>query len=119
MKKNNRKKLGLTTTKLLSFYLFAIFNVVLIYALVAMWHFEDLSYLGVIISDIVGQILVFGIYCIRAYLDTKSEENIKLEQQKIGLPNQLQEKIDGLLPPSENEEDNDDEYRYSSSNMEE
>ena len=83
-----------------------------------MWHFEDLSYLGVVISDIVGQILVFGIYCIRAYLDTKSEENIKLEQQKIGLPNQLQEKIDGLLPPSENEED-DDEYRYSSSNMEE
>ena len=118
LKKNNRKKLGLTTTKLLSFYLFAIFNVVLIYALVAMWHFEDLSYLGVVISDIVGQILVFGIYCIRAYLDTKSEENIKLEQQKIELPTQLQEKIDGLLPPSENEED-DDEYRYSSSNMEE
>ena len=118
LKKNNRKKLGLTTTKLLSFYLFAIFNVVLLYALIAMWHFEDLSYLGVVISDIVGQILVFGIYCIRAYLDTKSEENIKLEQQKIGLPTQLQEKIDGLLPPSENEDD-DDEYRYSSSNMEE
>ena len=120
LKKNNRKKLGLTTTKLLSFYLFAIFNIVLLYALVAMWHFEDLSYLGVVISDIVGQILVFGIYCIRAYLDTKSEENIKLEKQKIGLPNQLQEKIDGLLPPSENEENNDDdEYGYSSSNMEE
>ena len=120
LKKNNRKKLGLTTTKLLSFYLFAIFNVVLLYALIAMWHFEDLSYLGVIISDIVGQILVFGIYCIRAYLDTKSEENIKLEQQKSGLPKQKNKKIDGLLPPSENnEEDDDDEYRYSSSNMEE
>ena len=118
LKKNNRKKLGLTTTKLLSFYLFAIFNVVLLYALIAMWHFEDLSYLGVIISDIIGQILVFGIYCIRAYLDTKSEENIKLEQQKIGLPNRLQEKVDELLPPSTNEED-DDDYEYSSSNMEE
>lgn len=119
LKKNNRRKLGLTTTKLLSFYLFAIFNVVLLYALIAMWHFEDLSYLGVIISDIVGQILVFGIYCIRAYLDTKSEENIKLEQQKIGLPNKLQEKVDELLPPSTDEEDEDDDYRYSSSNMEE
>ena len=119
LKKNNRKKLGLTTTKLLSFYLFAIFNVVLLYALIAMWHFEDLSYLGVIISDIIGQILVFGIYCIRAYLDTKSEENIKLEQQKIGLPNKLQEKVDELLPPSTDEEDEDDDYRYSSSNMEE
>ena len=119
LKKNNRKKLGLTTTKLLSFYLFAIFNVVLLYALIAMWHFEDLSYLGVVISDIIGQILVFGIYCIRAYLDTKSEENIKLEQQKIGLPNKLQEKVDELLPASTDEEDEDDDYRYSSSNMEE
>ena len=119
LKKNNRKKLGLTTTKLLSFYLFAIFNIVLLYALIAMWHFEDLSYLGVIISDIIGQILVFGIYCIRAYLDTKSEENIKLEQQKIGLPNKLQEKVDELLPPSTDEEDEDDDYEYSSSNMEE
>lgn len=119
LKKNNRKKLGLTTTKLLSFYLFAIFNVVLLYALIAMWHFEDLSYLGVIISDIIGQILVFGIYCIRAYLDTKSEENIKLEQQKIGLPNKLQEKVDELLPPSTNEGDENDDYEYSSSNMEE
>ena len=119
LKKNNRKKLGLTTTKLLSFYLFAIFNVVLLYALIAMWHFEDLSYLGVIISDIIGQILVFGIYCIRAYLDTKSEENIKLEQQKIGLPNKLQEKVDELLPPSTDKEDDYNDYRYSSSNMEE
>lgn len=117
LKKHNRKKLGLTTTKLLSFYLFAIFNIVLLYSLVAMWHFGDLSYLGVIISDIIGQILVFGIYCIRAYLDTKAEENTKLEQQKIGLPVQLQEKIENLLPSS------DDEYLYceddSSSNMEE
>lgn len=119
LKKNNRRKLGLTTTKLLSFYLFAIFNIVLLYALVAMWHFGDLSYLGVVISDIIGQILVFGIYCIRAYLDTKSEENIKLEQQKIGLPNKLQEKVDELLPPSTNEGDENDDYEYSSSNMEE
>lgn len=118
LKKQNRKKLGLTTTKLLSFYLFAIFNIVLFYALIAMWHFSDLSYLGVIISDIIGQILVFGIYCIRAYLDTKAEENIKLEQQKIRLPNQLKEKLDELLPSSYNSEsiyDLDD----SSSNMEE
>ena len=120
LKKSNRKKLGLTTTKLLSFYLFAIFNVILLYALIAMWHFGDLSYLGVIISDIVGQILVFGIYCIRAYLDTKAEENIKFEKQKIGLPEQLNEKIEELLPSSKDDKcDNEDDYEYSSSNMEE
>lgn len=117
LKKQNRKKLGLTTTKLLSFYLFAIFNIVLLYSLVAMWHFGDLSYLGVIISDIIGQILVFGIYCIRAYLDTKAEEYTKLEQQKIGLPVQLQEKIENLLPPSDDEDVYYEDDSYS--NMEE
>lgn len=102
LKKSNRKKLGLTTTKLLSYYLFILFNGILLYALIAMWHFQDLTYLGVIISDIVAQIFVFGIYCLRAYLDTKSEEQIKLENKKLNLtqnplPEELQNKIDSLL----------------------
>ena len=43
LKKENRKKIGLTTTKLISYYLFFIFNAVLVYAMVAMWHFADLT----------------------------------------------------------------------------
>lgn len=98
LKKENRKKLGLTTTKLLSYYLFIIFNAVLIYAMIAMWHFADLTYLGVIISDIIGQILVYGIYAIRAFKDTQSEEAMRLERDKLnGLPEMTRDKINGLL----------------------
>lgn len=98
IKREGRKKLGLTTTKLLCYYIFIIFNVVLVYALVAMWHFADLSYLSVIISDIMGQVVLFVIYSIRAYKDTKSEENIKLERDKLTLlgPN-LSDKVNDLL----------------------
>lgn len=98
LKKDLRKGVGLTTTKLLCFYIFIIFNVVLAYALIAMWHFADLSYLGVIISDILGQVLVYAIYSIRAYKDTKSEEDIRLERDKLEhLPMKAQEKLDELM----------------------
>lgn len=103
LKKESRKKVGLTTTKLLCYYIFIIFNIVLFYALVAMWHFADLSYLGVIISDILGQVLVYGIYSIRAYKDTKSEEDMRLERDKLaGLPSKAQEKLDTLFTMLEN-----------------
>lgn len=119
LKKSNRKKLGLTTTKLLSYYLFILFNAILLYALIAMWHFQDLTYLGVIISDIVAQIFVFGIYCLRAYLDTKSEEQIKLETKRLNLtnyplPESLQEKVDNLISGRTSESD----VEYSSDNEE-
>ena len=114
LKRQYRKNLGLTTTKLLCYYIFIIFNVVLIYSLVAMWHFADLSYLGVIISDIIGQILVYGIYSIRAYKDTKSEELIKLEKEKLDkLPQVARDKLEDILNKidevvSSNENLNDD-----------
>lgn len=121
LKKDLRKGVGLTTTKLLCFYIFIIFNVVLAYALIAMWHFADLSYLGVIISDILGQVLVYAIYSIRAYKDTKSEEDIRLERDKLEhLPMKAQEKLDELMTkledmtksnpvePQNNNEGNDD-----------
>ena len=98
LKKENKKALGLTTTKVFSYYLFILFNVILIYALVAMWHFADLSYLGVIITDILGQILVYCIYSIRAFKDTQSEESIKLERDKLEkLPYSSQEKINKIF----------------------
>lgn len=98
LKKDLHKDIGLTTTKLLCFYIFIIFNVVLAYALIAMWHFADLSYLGVIISDILGQVLVYAIYSIRAYKDTKSEESIQLERDKLErLPMKAQDTLDTLI----------------------
>ena len=55
-----------STTKLIAVYLFIILNVVLIYAMVFMWHFGDLSYLGVLITDVAAQILTFVIYCAKS-----------------------------------------------------
>lgn len=113
IKREGRKKLGLTTTKLLCYYIFIMFNTVLVYALVAMWHFADLSYLSVIISDIMGQVVLFVIYSIRAYKDTKSEENIKLERDKLNLlgpnlsnkVNDLLDKVESIGVDDSNEED--------------
>ena len=51
-----------STTKLIATYLFVIFNVVLVFVMYAMWHFADLSYLGVLITDIAAQVLVYLIY---------------------------------------------------------
>lgn len=62
-----KKKISFpTTTKLITIYLFAILNIVLIYSLVAMWHFENLTYLGTLIADVIGQILVFFIYTVKS-----------------------------------------------------
>ena len=113
IKREGRKKLGLTTTKLLCYYIFIMFNTVLVYALVAMWHFADLSYLSVIISDIMGQVVLFVIYSIRAYKDTKSEEHIKLERDKLNLlgpnlsnkVNDLLDKVESMGVDDSNEED--------------
>lgn len=55
-----------STDKLIATYLFIILNVVLIYAMLAMWHFADLSYLGVLVTDIAGQVITYYIYAKKA-----------------------------------------------------
>lgn len=59
------------TSKLVMLYLFIILNVVLVYSMVAMWHFGDLTALSVIITDIVGQILIYAIYSTKAAIENK------------------------------------------------
>ena len=60
------KKNKITTTKMVMIYLFFILNLILIYSLIAMWHFEDLTHLGVLITDIISQVIVFLIYCVKS-----------------------------------------------------
>lgn len=73
----------LETSKLLAVYLFAVLNVIVVYAMAAMWHFKDLTYLGVLITDIAAQILIYGIYCLKAYKGKQSEEALKFEREKL------------------------------------
>lgn len=79
--KSNKPKVE--TSKKLAVYLFILLNVVVIYCLVAMWHFGDLTYIGALISDIAAQILIYGIYCLKAYKAKKSEEDMKFKRERL------------------------------------
>ena len=82
-KKKIKSKSKVETSKLFAFYLFVVFNIILVYALVAMWMYRDLTYLGVLITDIAAQAVTYGIYCLKAYHGKKQEEQIKFEKEKL------------------------------------
>ncbi len=71
------------TSKLIAIYLFILLNAIVIYAMVAMWHFADFSYLGVLISDIAAQVLIYAIYCLKAYHAKKQSEQMKFDRKKM------------------------------------
>lgn len=69
--KDEKKKVSInikkpTTDKLIAIYLFIILNVILAYSMISMWNFADLSCLGVLITDIAGQVITYYIYAKKA-----------------------------------------------------
>lgn len=69
--KDEKKKVSInikkpTTDKLIAIYLFIILNVILVYSMIIMWNFADLSCLGVLITDIAGQVITYYIYAKKA-----------------------------------------------------
>ena len=70
-------------SKILAIYLLILLTTIVIYSMVVIWHFGDLSYLNVLISDIAAQILVYAIYCLKSYKAKKSEEEQNFEKEKI------------------------------------
>ncbi len=76
----------LNTTKVITVYLFVLLNIILVYAMVAMWHFADLSYLGVLITDIGGQVVTFLIYAMKSKAEN-TEGGITYEMAMRGLKN--------------------------------
>lgn len=55
-----------STSKLIAAYLFIILNIVLTFSMVAMWTFQDLTYLGVLVTDVAAQVLTYFIYTLKA-----------------------------------------------------
>lgn len=102
--KNSLKKKR-ETSKLIALYLFALLNAIVIYSMVAMWRFGDLSYLGVLITDIAAQILTYGIYCLKAYKGKKAEEDLKFRRD-LEIPGWGEETA---IPPGEAIEDEQNE----------
>lgn len=82
------------TSKLIAIYLFALLNIIILYSMIAMWHFSDLSYLGVLITDICAQILTYAIYCLKAYHGKKQEEKMKfLREETVIDEDELEEEM--------------------------
>lgn len=73
----------LETSKLIAIYLFGLLNAIIVYAMIAMWRFGDFSYLGVLISDIAAQVLIYAIYCMKAYHGKKQSELMKFDREKL------------------------------------
>ena len=71
------------TNKLMAIYLFVLLNSIIIYSMIAMWKFGDFSYLGVLITDIAAQVLIYAIYCMKAYHAKKQSELIKFSREKL------------------------------------
>ncbi len=82
-KEKYEKPKKIETSKLIAIYLFALLNAIVIYSMVAMWHFGDFSYLGVLISDIAAQVLIYAIYCMKAYHAKKQSELMKFDREKL------------------------------------
>ena len=82
-RKKFKKKHDMETSKFIAIYLFILLNAIVIFAMVAMWRFHDLSYLGVLISDIAAQVLIYAIYCMKAYHAKKQSEIMKFNRERI------------------------------------
>lgn len=82
-KEKYNKPNRIETSKLIAIYLFALLNAIVVYAMVAMWHFSDFSYLGVLISDIAAQVLIYAIYCMKAYHAKKQSERMKFDRERL------------------------------------
>lgn len=72
-----------TTTKIIMFFIFANCTIVEIYAMWVMWYLMNLDALYALISAVVGESVSFAVYAAKAYNETKQEELIKLERDKM------------------------------------
>ena len=81
-----RNKYGserIETSKLIAIYLFVLLNAIVIYAMIAMWQFADFSYLGVLNSDIAAQVIIYAIYCMKAFHAKRESERMKFDREKL------------------------------------
>ncbi|MCD7805636.1 MAG: hypothetical protein LUH03_10950 [Oscillospiraceae bacterium] len=72
-----------TTTKIVMAYIFINCTAVEIYSMVVMWKLQNLDALYSLITAVVTESISFAVYCCKSYNETKQEEIIKLERDKI------------------------------------
>ncbi|MCC8131522.1 MAG: hypothetical protein LUC38_05405 [Oscillospiraceae bacterium] len=72
-----------TTTKIIVAYIFLNCTVVEIYSMVVMWKLQNLDALYALITAVVAESVSFAVYAAKSYNETKQEEIIKLERDKM------------------------------------
>ena len=51
--------------------------------MIAIWRFGDLSALPALITAVITETISFAVYCIKSYLETKSEKSLEFENKKF------------------------------------
>lgn len=85
LKKSMRKFQKPTTTKLVMAFIFINCTVVEVYSMWVMWYLLDLSSLYALITAVISESISFAIYAAKAYNETKQEELISLERDRMDL----------------------------------
>ena len=74
-----------TTTKIIMAFLLINCTAVEIYSMVVMWKLENLDALYSLITAVVTESISFAVYAAKSYNETKQEEIIKLERDKMSI----------------------------------
>ena len=74
-----------TTTKIIMAFLLINCTAVEVYSMVVMWKLENLDALYSLITAVVTESISFAVYAAKSYNETKQEEIIKLERDKMSM----------------------------------
>lgn len=94
-----------TTSKAMAVYLFMVLNVVLAFAMAVIWKSQDLTSLGILITDVVGQVLTYFIYAKKATAENTSADGTGIKFQ--AMMNEFYEKF-GDTASDDSDADYDD-----------
>lgn len=91
------EKKPMETSKWIAILLLSVMLSSLIYTMIVMVAFRDISYIGALITEVIGAAMVYFVYCGKAFLGKKASEDNKLEREKLGLFDDIPDKDD--CPP--------------------
>ncbi|MCD8098761.1 MAG: hypothetical protein LUE31_12250 [Lachnospiraceae bacterium] len=72
-----------TTTKIIMAFLLFNCSVIEIYSMWIMWKLQNLDALYSLITAVITESISFAVYAAKSYNETKQEEIIRLERQKL------------------------------------
>lgn len=87
-----------TTTKIIMAFLLINCTAVEVYSMVAMYRLQNLDSLYALITAVITESISFAVYCCKAYNETKQEELIRLERDKMENAADMEEEEDDFNP---------------------